>query len=75
MRARRAALGDSPETPERHYVSRPRGGGVGSARKIAIANEFQPEDESSLYFIIKNGKASLQQVVDDWIDTYKVTQP
>merc|ERR1719471_2496933 len=30
-----------------------------------------PEDESSLYFIIRNGKASLQQVIDDWIDEYK----
>ncbi|XP_040580520.1 cohesin subunit SA-1 [Lepeophtheirus salmonis] len=29
------------------------------------------EDESSLYYIIRNTKASLQQVVDDWIDNYK----
>ncbi len=36
------------------------------------STEIQPEDESSLYFIIRNGKASLQQVVDDWIDSYKV---
>lgn len=33
--------------------------------------DILPEDESSLYFIIRNGKASLQQVVDDWIDSYK----
>ena len=33
--------------------------------------EVQAEDESSLYFIIRNGKASLQSVVDDWIDNYK----
>ena len=33
--------------------------------------EVQAEDESSLYFIIRNGKASLQSVVDDWIDSYK----
>lgn len=35
------------------------------------ASEIVPEDESSLYFIIRNGKASLQQTVDDWIDSYK----
>lgn len=34
--------------------------------------DIVPEDESSLYFIIRNGKVSLQQVVDDWIDSYKV---
>jgi len=39
--------------------------------KKAVA-DIMPEDESSLYFIIRNGKASLQQVVDDWIDSYKV---
>lgn len=36
-----------------------------------MTSEILPEDESSLYFIIRNGKASLQQVVDDWIDSYK----
>ena len=36
-----------------------------------VASEVLPEDESSLYFIIRNGKASLQQTVDDWIDSYK----
>ena len=30
------------------------------------------EDESSLYFIVRNGRASLQQTVDDWIEEYKV---
>ena len=38
------------------------------ARRIM---DIEPEDESSLYFVIRNGKASLQQVVDDWIDEYK----
>ena len=40
-------------------------------RPRKVVSEPLPEDESSLYFIIRNGKASLQQVVDDWIDNYK----
>ena len=38
---------------------------------LGRTSELQAEDESALYFIIRNGKASLQQVVDDWIDNYK----
>ena len=30
------------------------------------------EDENSLYFIVRTGRASLQQTVDDWIEEYKV---
>lgn len=44
---------------------------VGRPRQTRTT-DILPEDESSLYFIIRNGKASLQQVVDDWIDAYKV---
>ncbi|XP_068205797.1 cohesin subunit SA-2 isoform X2 [Palaemon carinicauda] len=33
--------------------------------------EMMAEDESSLYFIVKNGRIALAQVVDDWIDSYK----
>ena len=40
-------------------------------RPRKVVSEPLPEDESSLYFIIRNGKASLQQVIDDWIDEYK----
>ena len=84
MRARREAMGDlSPEDREPGRRGRP---------KKSVA-DITPEDESSLYFIIRNGKgihefyvkssfavfsriffiflASLQQVVDDWIDSYK----
>ena len=41
------------------------------ARTTTRTSELQAEDETALYFIIRNGKASLQQVVDDWIDNYK----
>jgi hypothetical protein len=40
-------------------------------RPRKVVSEPLPEDETSLYFIIRNGKASLQQVIDDWIDEYK----
>ena len=34
---------------------------------------LQAEDENSLYFIVRTGRASLQQTVDDWIEEYKVS--
>ena len=61
MKARRKALGD--DSPEDGAVRR------GRPRKSVA--DIVPEDESSLYFIIRNSKSSLQQVVDDWIDSYK----
>ena len=63
---------DEPEMERGGGGGRGRGGrraGAGRSKPI----ELQPEDESSLYYIIRNGKASLQQVVDDWIDNYKVS--
>ncbi|KAG7164936.1 cohesin subunit SA-3-like [Homarus americanus] len=33
--------------------------------------EVMAEDENSLYYIVRNGRAVLAQVVDDWIDAYK----
>lgn len=48
---------------------RPRGRPPGS-RKTHV--EGSGEDESSLYHIIKNCKASLTNIVDDWIESYKV---
>ena len=30
------------------------------------------EDENALYFIVRTGRASLQQTVDDWVEEYKV---
>lgn len=37
-------------------------------------SELVAEDESCLYFVIRQGKASLQSVVDDWIESYKVNR-
>lgn len=47
---------------------RPRGRPPG--RKAHV--EGSGEDEASLYHIIKNCKASLTNIVDDWIESYKV---
>ncbi len=47
------------------------GGGRGMGRRPAAAMP-QAEDEDSLYFIVRTGRVSLQQTVDDWIEEYKV---
>lgn len=47
---------------------RPRGRPPGRKQHV----EGSGEDESSLYHIIKNCKASLTNIVDDWIESYKV---
>merc|ERR1719433_1070250 len=62
MRQRRRDAGDvSPEDA----------GGRGRGRPKKSVADIPPEDEASLYFIIRNGKASLQTISDDWIDSYK----
>lgn len=50
--------------------TRGRGRGRPPGRKNQV--EGTTEDESSLYHIIKNSKASLTNIVDDWIESYKV---
>jgi len=57
------------------------------SKKTRVENSITPElfsntqssseksknaEESSIYSIVRNGKASLQSVVNDWIDNYKV---
>lgn len=51
--------------------TRGRGRGRPPGRKNHV--ETNIEDESSLYHIIKNSKASLTNIVDDWIESYKVS--
>ena len=45
---------------------------AGAQRKGKVPPQFAHEDENSLYFIVRTGRASLQQTVDDWIEEYKV---
>ena len=42
------------------------------AQRKGRASMPSAEDENSLYFIVRTGRASLQQTVDDWIEEYKV---
>lgn len=49
---------------------RGRGRGRPPGRKNHV--EGNVEDESALYFVIKNSKSSLTNFVDDWIESYKV---
>ncbi|XP_033221678.1 cohesin subunit SA-2 isoform X2 [Belonocnema kinseyi] len=53
-------------------TGRGRGGGRGRGKRV-----YQPqslEDEASLYFVIKNNRSSLTNIVDDWIEKYKVNR-
>jgi len=61
--------GDEDEEEEIYSPSKSaRGRGTGRR----AANMPQAEDENQLYFIVRTGRASLQQTVDDWIEEYKV---
>nr|CAH0108959.1 unnamed protein product [Daphnia galeata] len=43
----------------------------GRPRKNPVMEHSSVEDESTLFCIIRNGKSSLQQIVDEWIEQYK----
>lgn len=50
---------------------------VGSRRRPVVRRAYGEnlnEDEACLYYIIRNGKAALPVVVDDWIEAYKVNR-
>ncbi|XP_044583822.1 cohesin subunit SA-2 isoform X2 [Cotesia glomerata] len=52
---------------------RGRGGGT-RGRAKRIPNTSNTEDEASLYYIIKNNRSTLTNIVDDWIEKYKMTR-
>lgn len=52
--------------------TRGRGGGRGRGRRVYQTQSL--EDEASLYFVIKNNRSSLTNIVDDWIEKYKVNR-
>nr|CAD7196855.1 unnamed protein product [Timema douglasi] len=39
-----------------------------------LVSELLSDDENCLYFIIRQGRVSLQVIVDDWIENYKVNR-
>lgn len=52
--------------------TRGRGRGRPPGRKNHSEGANSGEDETSLYHIIRTSKASLTNIVDDWIESYKV---
>ena len=65
--AKRDWGGDDEEEDEYERLIREAG-----AQRKGRASMPSAEDENSLYFIVRTGRASLQQTVDDWIEEYKV---
>ena len=65
--AKRDWGGDDDDEDEYERLIREAG-----AQRKGRAPAFAHEDENSLYFIVRTGRASLQQTVDDWIEEYKV---
>ncbi|KAJ8896138.1 hypothetical protein PR048_001481 [Dryococelus australis] len=43
-------------------------------RPAKSTSEKPIEDENCLYFVVRQGKVSLQLIVDDWIESYKVNR-
>lgn len=63
----------SPPSSGHTGRGRPRGRPPGRKNNIGeIIHNY--EDDTSLYRIIKNSRISLTNIVDDWIESYKVIQ-
>ncbi|XP_066254838.1 cohesin subunit SA-1 [Euwallacea similis] len=61
--------------PEKPGRGRGRGRPPGRKNNATIDLHFRTDsDDDSLYNIIKSGKVSLTNVVDDWIESYKVNK-
>lgn len=57
------------------HTGRGRGRGRPPGRKNNVGEIIHTlDDESSLYHIIKNSKVSLTNIVDDWIESYKINR-
>ncbi|GJQ69799.1 putative STAG domain protein [Trypoxylus dichotomus] len=54
--------------------TRGRGRGRPPGRKSHLEGVSSGEDETSLYHIIRTSKASLTNIVDDWIESYKINR-
>jgi hypothetical protein len=65
-----AAPSYSPTNAGTGTTTRGRGRGRPPGRKNHV--EGSTEDETSLYHYIKNSKVSLTNIVDEWIESYKV---
>ncbi|KAK0092308.1 hypothetical protein PV326_001714 [Microctonus aethiopoides] len=63
---------DTDYTPQ-PTVARGRGGST-RGRAKRIPNPTNSEDEASLYYVIKNNRSSLTNIVDEWIEKYKMNR-
>ncbi|XP_043289735.1 cohesin subunit SA-2 isoform X2 [Venturia canescens] len=50
------------------------GGAGGRGRGRRAINPNSSEDEASLYYVIRNNRSSLTNIVDDWIEKYKINR-
>ncbi|XP_054277370.1 cohesin subunit SA-2 isoform X2 [Macrosteles quadrilineatus] len=62
-----------PPTPVRRQPAEERTTPGRKGRKRSYAETINDED-SSLYLIVRNGRSSLQTIVDDWIEAYKINR-
>ncbi|KAL3283155.1 hypothetical protein HHI36_006308 [Cryptolaemus montrouzieri] len=76
-RSKARGLNNPPPPPPTYFPTTPSSSGRGGRRGRPAgrkAHADHAEDETSLYNIIRNSKSSLTNIVDDWIETYKVNR-
>ncbi|XP_045471555.1 cohesin subunit SA-1 [Harmonia axyridis] len=76
-RSKARGLNNPPPPPPTYSPTTPspgRGGRRGRPAGRKNHADHNTEDETSLYNIIRNSKTSLTNIVDDWIETYKVNR-
>ncbi|XP_050542389.1 cohesin subunit SA-2 isoform X1 [Daktulosphaira vitifoliae] len=76
---RNVTLSPSPppeKKPEKRRPGRPPGRPPGSKKQVVQVPlvDIQLENDGTLYGTIRNGRVSLQVVVDDWIEQYKINK-
>ncbi|KAK9879473.1 hypothetical protein WA026_006542 [Henosepilachna vigintioctopunctata] len=77
-RSKARGLNNPPPPPPTYSPTTPttsgRGGRRGRPAGRKTHADHQAEDETSLYNILRNSKSSLTNIVDEWIETYKVNR-
>ncbi|XP_034940731.1 cohesin subunit SA-2 isoform X2 [Chelonus insularis] len=64
---------DTDFIPAQPPATRGRGGGTRGRGKRTV-HPSNSEDETSLYYVIKNNRSPLTTVVDEWIEKYKMNR-
>ncbi|CAH0773701.1 unnamed protein product [Bemisia tabaci] len=60
--------------PQKKVAVEGRRRGAAPRKQPVAPVEIEEEDDLSLYYAIRNGKAALATIVDDWIEEYKVNR-